>query len=113
MGAVMSLSEAECRRRKWQNLSTLQSVFENQCFSKAHQPYSSIRRHSLKYVSNLVSISELLDTKFIENNGSFSDENFYIQELLIKDLRILSQMFYEAATDFRNAACSVEQLPNL
>ncbi len=109
----MSLSEAECRRRKWQNFSTLQSVFENQYFSKAHQSYSSIRLHSLKYVSNLVSISELLGTKFIENNGSFSNGNFYIKELLIKDLRVLSQMFSEAATDFRNAACCVEHLPSL
>ncbi len=109
----MSLTEAARLRRKWEHLPSLQSVLENKYFSETCRPYSSTRLPSVERVSDLMNIYELLDTYLTENNGTFSGDQFHMKELLIKELQVLSQMFSEAATEFRNAASRVEQLSNL
>jgi hypothetical protein len=106
----MSLTEAAYRRRKWEHFTVLQSVLENQDLSKAYRTWSSAHMSGQEYISDLMSIYELLDIYLTENNGAFSDDHLHVKELLIKDLRVLSEMLSEVADKFSNAAHIAEQL---
>lgn len=109
----MSLAEKEYRRKKWEHLTTLQSVLENQELSKVDRTWSSEKMSGQEYVSNLMSIFQLLNIYLTENNGTFSDDHLHMKVLLIKGLRVLSKMLSEIADKFGNAAYSVEQISKL
>jgi hypothetical protein len=106
----MSLTDEAYRQRKWKRLGVLQSVIENPKHSQTYTYLSSSNRFPSDYLSDLVSVFELLETYLIENKGTFSNDHLEIKNLLCQDLQVLAQMLADMGSNFNEAAHKVAAL---